>query len=126
MKTFGILFMFMFSAAFTPTKGFSNLKTSSLENHPEKLYIDPSNLYFSDEGIFLKIHADEWRQIGHIYHDAMGFYLAKATSSQHQITTIQNSKEQEEYSWICPSCYYENTTISGVCERCLWPLYEGD
>lgn len=116
----------MFAAAFTPTKGYSNLKASSLENHSEKMYIEPSSLYFSDEGIFLKTRSDEWRHIGHIFHDAKGYYLAKASSSQPQITTAQNSKEKDENTWTCPSCYYENTSTNGVCERCLWPLYEGD
>lgn len=116
----------MFAITLIPVKGYSNPKATTIENHSEKMYIESSKLYFSDEGIFLKTRSDEWRPVGHIYHDSKGYYLAKNSSSNAQIITAKNSKEKEESTWTCPSCYYENTSTNGVCERCLWPLYEWD
>lgn len=107
-----------------PAKGYSRIKTTPLEALSEKMYIEPDRLYFSDEGIFLKTLSDEWRPIGRIYYDANGYYLAKNSSAKPETSTSQNS--QEECVWTCPSCYYENTSTNGVCERCLWPLYEWD
>ena len=90
------------------------------------MYIDSARLYFSDEGIFLKTRFNEWKSIGHIYHDLQGYYLTKSFSSSNQVSSCEDATESEVNIWECPSCGYENTTTTGVCERCLWPLYDWD
>ena len=117
MKTFGILFMLMFAAAFTPTKGYSNLKTSSLENHSEKVYIDSSRLHFSDEGIFLNTHQGQWGKISHIFHDSYGYYLTPISSKGNP----KNTTENEEQTWPCPDCGHINSKDTHICEVCDWP-----
>lgn len=115
------LFTFLFSH-FTPAM--ANLqsdinKSCSLEQI-HKAYIPLEKLDFSEKGIFIQTGRNEWRPIEQIHHDSQGFYL---TITNHLINK-QNSEENE--TWTCPKCYYENTSTNGVCERCLWPLYEWD
>lgn len=112
MKLLGISFVLTLAAIFTPIKGLSEVRTS------QKIYIDSSKLCFSDEGIFLETLHHGWRQISQIHHDAKGYYLVRYSRA--------HKKSQGEEVWVCPSCKYENTTTSGVCENCLWPLYEQD
>lgn len=107
------------ASAIVSTKGYSNPRALPNENHSEKIYIDSSRLSFSGDGIFLRTLSDDWRQIGYICHDSNGYYLPKYKSAQ-------DTKNKAETIWICPKCFRENTSTSGVCEHCLWPLYEWD
>ena len=84
MKVLGILFMLLVAATFTSVKGYSNPRMSSVmiaENHSEKMYIEPSKLYFSDEGVFIKTRSNEWRPIDHICYDVKGYYLIRSVLS---------------------------------------------
>jgi hypothetical protein len=114
MKMLGILFTLLGSIMFMPAEGFSNFGADRIE----RWYIDSSKLHFSDEGIFLESRSGEWKPIGHIYHDSKGYYLARSNLIGKQLDA--------QDVWTCPSCYSENTSTSGVCSVCLWPLYEWD
>jgi len=117
MKTLGMVFLLIFTTTFTPAKALSNPKTTpemTTKNHSEKMYIDPSKLYFSDEGIFLKICSDEWTQLDNICHDEQGYYLIESvlpsestsnlreydfdTDNRHN-TNAHRSDEQEFYAY---------------------------
>jgi len=100
MKKLGILFVLMFAAILTPAKGYSGSQASFksvIKNCSEKMHIKLSNLYFSNEGIFLKTHSDEWNSIDYISHDADGYYLT--------VQPLSNNSESYKNVMATVNCF---------------------
>lgn len=86
MKALGTLFVVLMATI----QGYSHLE--------EKTYLDPSKLYFAEEGIFLNTGFDEWTQVDHIGYDAQGYYLPN------QYSAWQGDPIVQPKQWKCPYC----------------------
>lgn len=119
MKKIGLFLLFAFSLLT------HNVEGSAETNRIKRIYIESEKLHFSDEGIFLQTNSSEWRQVNHINHDTEGYFL-EVNFSKDNSSEDTYSKENTDSTWECPSCRYVNPENSGVCEKCLWPLFEWD
>lgn len=65
----------------------------------EKIYIDPSQLAFTNREMFVHIEG-QWTSVSAVHCDALGLYIAAIRTR-----------------WICPVCLYNNSEYAKTCQR---------
>jgi hypothetical protein len=76
---------------------------SSLVFGSEKTYIQPDQIAFAQDGIYVQID-NQWIPTESIHADACGIYVTEDT--------------RDITHWICPRCHHENGLFTRRCKNC--------
>lgn len=72
----------------------------------EKIYIDPSDVYFSEKIIMIHLKDDLWAQANTVHVDGAGLYISSFIPVN------------EWGKWVCEVCGKRNSRIRSVCKEC--------
>lgn len=77
-----------------------------------KIYLSPSEVCVTEEGIFVHTEEKGWHSSPNLQHDTKGFFI-----------TDHYKKRVPDGYWECPTCLLINPQSSSYCARCKFPLY---
>lgn len=80
------------------------LSAANVENHKSRLYVNPSNIFFEDNKIYV-LNKDQILEVSSIKSDEKGTYV----------------KLKWPFPFECSRCGWWNSSFAFVCERCGAP-----